>query len=464
MQEYSKSFIHSASTRDNHFQDLDDTRSWLRSLRERPDYQVKHIAFSALTQWSFDKDTGNLQHDSGRFFKIIGLHCSPSGKKTDWDQPVILQPETGILGIITREFKGIRYFLMQAKMEPGNINKVQLSPTLQATYSNYTQAHLGKLPPYTGIFLDPAARIITSQLQSETGTRFFRKFNRNIILDVDEDIPVLPGYRWLTLYELQQLMAEDDTVNMDARSVLSNITYALTVNPDGHDTALLRSMNHAAEQAHQPMQALSAWLQTQRASLHIDTEIIPLKSVRNWIQDDWSMRHCRDNYFEIVGVSVEASDREVSRWCQPLLRHQGMGLAGFLCAEINGILHFLLQAKPEPGLVANVEWAPTVSLFDYQHRALLDPQPAYSEYFLQPSARHILHSSIQSEEGGRFWNLRNHYLVIRLPEPIPAEEHYQWLTLAQVQQFSQGQCLVNSEARSLLACLNLFSSYGKTHD
>ena len=32
---------------------------------------------------------------------------------------------------------------MQAKVEPGNINSIQLSPTLQATRSNYTKAHGG---------------------------------------------------------------------------------------------------------------------------------------------------------------------------------------------------------------------------------------------------------------------------------------------------------------------------------
>ncbi len=444
MEHYRKSFIDSARARHNHFQDLEDTRRWLQLLRQRPEYQVTRIPLADMAQWYFDADSGNLRHRSGKFFSITGLRCAPGADPAaSWDQPIIQQPEIGILGIITREFHGTRYFLMQAKMEPGNINKVQLSPTLQATYSNYSQTHKGKLPPYTELFLEPGARVINSQLQSETGTRFLRKFNRNILLDSDADIPLLPGFRWLTLYEIQQLMAEDDTVNMDARSVLSNIAYA---EPDESGAA------------HRTLEQLREWLLARRASLALHTEDIPLNAVRDWVRDAWAIRHVSQNYFEVAGVRVEAGDREVPQWCQPLLKHDGLGLAGFLCAEINGVMHFLLQAKPEPGIVGSVELAPTVSLFDYQSRALSQSQSEvpYLEYFLAPAATDVLHSSIQSEEGGRFWGLRNHYLVIRLPEAIEATQNHQWLTLAQLRQLSQGESLVNSEARSLLACLRLF--------
>jgi oxidase EvaA len=37
-------------------------------------------------------------------------------------------------------------------MEPGNINKVQLSPTVQATESNYTRVHGGKAIKYLNFF------------------------------------------------------------------------------------------------------------------------------------------------------------------------------------------------------------------------------------------------------------------------------------------------------------------------
>ena len=72
---------------------------------------------------------------------------------------------------------------MQAKIEPGNVNNVQLSPTLQATKSNYTRAHQGKSPAYLEYFVNATPyQILLDQLQSEQGARFLRKRNRNIIL------------------------------------------------------------------------------------------------------------------------------------------------------------------------------------------------------------------------------------------------------------------------------------------
>lgn len=459
MSEYRSSFLHSAQALHNQFQELDDTRQWLQARQQNADYRVVRIPLAEMEQWQFAPDTGDLRHRSGKFFSIAGLHCRPvNNTAAAWEQPIIFQPEIGILGIITRDFQGTRYFLMQAKMEPGNVNLVQLSPTLQATFSNFTQAHEGRLPPYTRYFLDPDATVINSQLQSETGTRFYRKFNRNMLLDIDHDIEVLPGFRWLTLYEIQALMAGDDMVNMDSRSVLSNIAYSEAVQPAERATVFQRSATCGPEAALRPLPYLRQWLRSMRARYAIDTRPLALNAVRDWVRDDWGIRHVSRNYFEIAGVRVEAGEREVPQWCQPLLKHEGLGLAGFLCAEINGVLHFLLQAKPEPGIVGSVELGPTVSLFDYQRRAESHGEVPYLEYFLQPADTAVVHSSIQSEEGGRFWALRNHFLVIMLPgaDAIEGRDNFEWLTLAQLQQLSQGESLVNSEARTLLASLRLY--------
>lgn len=457
--DYSSSFLHSAQARHNRFQDPDDTRQWLQALQRKADCKIERIPLGEMEQWYFAPEGGDLRHRSGKFFSIGGLYCCPANKPAAaWEQPIIFQPEVGILGILTREFAGTRYFLMQAKMEPGNVNLVQLSPTFQATYSNYSQAHQGRLPPYTRYFLDTNARVINSQLQSETGTRFYRKFNRNVLLDCDHDIEILPGFRWLTLYEIQRLMSQDDMVNMDSRSVLSNIAYAGAVATGEGATLFQRSATSSADAALRSLADLHQWLYRMRDKLAIDTRPMPLNAVRDWVRDDWSIHHATRNYFEVAGVRVQAGDREVAQWCQPLLKHEGLGLAGFLCAEIGGVLHFLLQAKPEPGIVGSVELGPTVSLFDYRRRAEGQSDVPYLEYFLQAPDSTILHSSIQSEEGGRFWALRNRFLVIQLPaaDAILRQENFEWLTLAQLQQLSQGESLVNSEARTLLASLRLF--------
>ena len=46
--------------------------------------------------------------------------------------------------IIKQKKQGKDFYLLQSKIEPGNINGVQLSPTVQATKSNYLRKHGGK--------------------------------------------------------------------------------------------------------------------------------------------------------------------------------------------------------------------------------------------------------------------------------------------------------------------------------
>lgn len=108
---------------------------------------------------------------------------------------------------------GIYIFLMQAKIEPGNVNKIQISPTIQATKSNFMQTHGGKAPAYLEYFSDKQNyEIVVDQIQSEQSSRFPGKRNRNIIIVVDDDIKVLPSHRWTTLGQIKQLMHYDNLV------------------------------------------------------------------------------------------------------------------------------------------------------------------------------------------------------------------------------------------------------------
>ncbi|MFH4268324.1 NDP-hexose 2,3-dehydratase family protein, partial [Acinetobacter baumannii] len=83
------------------------------------------------------------------------------------------------------------------KVEPGNCNGLQLSPTVQATRSNYTRVHQGRAVPYLEYFVDARKhRVIADVRQSEQGSWFFQKRNRNMIVDVgDADVEVLEDFR-----------------------------------------------------------------------------------------------------------------------------------------------------------------------------------------------------------------------------------------------------------------------------
>ena len=222
---HTDSFFFSSLSRDNPFQSLAEFRLGMEELKKTGIFNVEQIPLHQLDQWHFTVGRNCLEHASGKFFKIEGLRIKTNfGTLPDWDQPIINQPEIGILGILTKVIQGTRYFLMQLKMEPGNINKIQLSPTVQATKSNFSRVHQGKLPPYLGYFNGSSpSGILIDQLQSEQGARFLEKRNRNMVVEVKEDIPVCENFCWLTLGEIKHLLSMDNLVNMDCRSVLSTI-------------------------------------------------------------------------------------------------------------------------------------------------------------------------------------------------------------------------------------------------
>ena len=199
---------------------------WITERRERSRLRAEMVPLAELDKWTIDRDTGNIFHESGKFFTISGVKARHRTRSVEleWDQPIIDQPEIGILGIAARKIDGVLHFCLQAKEEPGNIRGVQLSPTVQATYSNYTQAHGGAPPPLVGLFLDPPPeRVLFAKLQTEDGGRFLFKSNRNMIvlIDGDELIGRENGFIWLTLRQIGMLLRQDNLVNACARSVLA---------------------------------------------------------------------------------------------------------------------------------------------------------------------------------------------------------------------------------------------------
>lgn len=199
---------------------------WLKKLNKAILFQNKMIHFNGFKRWYLDSGN-NIRHESGKFFSIEGIKVkivNNNEKDKIWNQPIINQPEVGILGIICQNRYGILYFLLQAKIEPGNINKIQMSPTVQATRSNFTQVHGGKTPPYLEYFRDlKNKKIIVDQLQSEQGARFLKKRNRNIIIEIPHDhrIALLGNYCWLTLGQIKKLLQQKNIINMDTRTVLA---------------------------------------------------------------------------------------------------------------------------------------------------------------------------------------------------------------------------------------------------
>tara|TARA_B110000014_G_scaffold242674_1_gene212456 strand:- start:574 stop:1320 length:747 start_codon:yes stop_codon:yes gene_type:complete len=212
---------------DNQINKLDYIIDWFNKKREESDMVVEEIGINDLDKWNVDPDTGNIKHESGGFFEVIGVKASNTfdrevGKK-GWTQPMIAKNPGGILGIIMKRINGVPHYLLQAKAEPGNIGKLQLSPTLQATTSNLLKAHGGSKPLFAEYFDEENnPEIIYAKWQSEDGGRFHLKSNYNMIVEVkEEELEIPDSFIWVTLYQIKQLMKIENFVGPHVRGIIS---------------------------------------------------------------------------------------------------------------------------------------------------------------------------------------------------------------------------------------------------
>lgn len=458
----------------------DKVLAWIRHRNAMIKSNIHQISLADIRGWCCDRE--RIAHATGRFFSIEGIAVSVNRNKVQyWEQPIINQPEIGFLGMVTKKINGVLHFLIQAKIEPGNINVVQLSPTLQATKSNYTCAHNGKVPRYLDYFNgQKKVTVLVDQLQSEQGARFLKKRNRNIIveLDVDETIEVHEDYLWITLGQIKEMMKYDNVVNMDTRTVLSCINFG-TLSLE--TTKILESLNLFANnnftinspylyslltnkgQLHSLNYILS-WLTNMKFSTDIVVDKKRLSDLVGWNYTSDIVEHEEKKYFSVIGVRVEIENREVQSWDQPMVRPAQEGLIAFIVKRINGIYHFLVQAKIEPGNFDILELAPTVQCLTGNYRiGHNEYEVPYISDVLNTTESTIWYKAYQSEEGGRFFKEQNLNMIVEVPADFDEEvaENYCWMTLNQLSSFVVYNNYLNIAARSLLSAISLKDTHGQ---
>jgi oxidase EvaA len=463
-------FLKSAFSFENPFISTQGVIDWVNEQNNKVALEINEIAFSKLKMWNFTDGYSRIQHESGKFFSIDGLRVNTNwGEIPSWDQPIINQPEIGYLGFITKDFNGILHFLIQAKIEPGNVNFVQLSPTLQATKSNYTRAHNGNSPSYLEYFINAKSeQILLDQLQSEQGARFLKKRNRNIIIKIDEEIELLDNFVWLTLAQIKQLMMYDNLVNMDTRTVISGISYGSfsglqidlftfldnQILTNSFESKILKSAL-SSEFAVNTFDNIISLITRNKSHYDLNVERIPLYKLNNWLITKKSIEHEDNKYFKIIAVEVTIGNREVVSWTQPMVAPAQEGLCAFVCKEINGMLHFAVQAKLECGNFDIIEFAPTVQCLTGNYKDTKKGSLPFLEYVLNAPKERIILDTLQSEEGGRFYKEQNRNMIVFAGDEISNDlpEKYIWMTLNQLLTFIKYNNYINIQARSLIAAM-----------
>lgn len=401
---------------------------------------VSKISLGDSAEWI--NDHGVITHRSGRFFQIAGLRYRLEDH--DITQPIIVQQEIGILGFIIHEYKLLAY----AKVEPGNVNAVQLAPTCQATASNLDRVHQGNAPFFGYEFTHNNRNFLHDSMQSEQGTRFFKKQNRNILLASHSLIAHDDLHQWLDVDAVLELMQYDFMINTDARSTLVCSPWDKLVNREPF-TRVKHSFSAELRDSlstitSQNIQNVKNDAKNWRASFS-PPSLIPLDELADWNFDNSGVISKSGKHFDVFQIRVDVQGREKPAWDQPIISSHGEGYVELIAGRIDQKLHFLFTLQKEPGLYNAVELGPSLTVAPGS-----DMQP--SPYASSPDAKVILEYK-QSDEGGRFFQDVSTYRLIDIGTAFPPPPDGYWLTLAEIRQLLNEGGWFTNEARSVLSLL-----------
>ncbi len=437
---------------------------WIDDLNEKTNVEIKKISLEECGNWFYDKLEGQIRNKNRSFFSVKGFQKKKNGIIV-LEQPVILQNEIGYLGIICKEIDGVLNFLMQAKIEPGNINKIQLSPTIQATKSNFTQKHGGKKPNYLEYFIEANKyEIIVDQIQSEQSSRFYKKRNRNIIIKIEDDIELKPNFRWMTLGQIKRLMKRDNIVNMDTRTVLSCIPYYDHNFSDAKLNEMIKKANDKSLfksifVSHDENIIPRIYQQINNTKMFEEEEntLVPLEQLSTWKEKDNELICSHEYDFKVIFCDIMIEGREVTRWAQPLFEATGIALFGLFVCNDNGIKKILVKTRKEIGCFDSLELGPSVQLepskINIKHDDIIS-------LFIEKlhNKVNIKHDVLLSEEGGRFYHEQNRNAIIEINKNeinIKEEDGYFWVSFKTLNQLVQINNCLNIQLRNLISLLEV---------
>ena len=326
---------------------------------------------------------------------------------------------------------------MQSKIEPGNINGIQISPTVQATESNYLRKHGGKKTLFLDYFLKKKKKsnFISKIKLSEQGSRFLKKKNWNILVETkNTNIPLKKNYCWFTRENIKYLINKKNMVNMDTISVFSSV--------------IKKNINEKKLNS-------DAYIKSQlNRKIKLERKKINFKNLKGWKINKSSISDIYNKYFSIFFIDVIANLREVKKWEQPIIGDHFSSLNGFLTSKINNTKHYLLKIVSEPGF-DQLKFSSTI--FEKNFPLKSKKNVKFLSFFKK---KDCLMNVVNSDEGGRFLNNQtiNMILDIKYLKKINLTKDFTWASHNQVVNLIN-QNKMTIEARNLFACYNIDKIY-----
>ncbi len=190
-------------------------------------------------------------------------------------------------------------------------------------------------------------------------------------------------------------------------------------------------------------------------------EEIPLSECKKWIVNDDEIYHESKEFFSIKGLRVKTSIREAERgWDQPIVKQVGFdgGILGVIRKRFDGIPHYLIEAKSEPGNPNFVQFSPTLqATFSNINAAHLGNVPNYLHLFQHPEKNGKVHyRRWLAEDGGRLYNKRNLNILVEVDEDYKitfANDNFIWMSMYQIKKCIDKDAWVSNPLRSVISHL-----------
>ena len=459
--------LDSWQNREGNVNSTEELLAWIHELNTTTRVEINETSVNEDSFWFYDDYKGEILNRKRSFFSIMGIRYFENEEFVK-EQPIILQKEIGYLGIIVKVIDGVLNFLMQAKIEPGNVNCVQISPTIQATKSNFTRAHGGRLPLYFEYFekASKKGKILYDQIQSEQGSRFYGKRNRNIILLMEEEVPLYSNYRWMTLGQIKELMKIDNLVNMDTRTVISGIPF-ITYQVEKEDRDKIKKYFKDDAFFHSlfctdpadSIEKIYPVMNDYKMFQEVEKIIVPLNQLVDWKVTDFGVKCRKEAEFSVGYYDIHINGREVQHWVQPLFCAKKQAVFALFTCIIDGVRKYLISVRPEIGCFDKVEFGPTIQGTEHVGIREADIEEKLSsilQYHLA-SGEGILKNVVLSEEGGRFYHEQNQNVIVEIREQeiknLPTT--YQWVDYSCLNYLVQVNNCLNIQLRNLMSLMDI---------
>lgn len=197
-------------SRDGLFKTIRQIKERVKMLRER----VAPVIIIPLTKLPgyYISDYGIFPKNKRPFcVKYIDVKTGYREVKR-WNQPIIESSGVGRVDLICGRINGILHFLFRPVVEPGLLNKVELSPS--------EIIEPGEECP-TDQKDKERVKVLIQSWQSDEGGRFYQDKSLYRIIDMGSVYSVPESWVWLSLKQVRHFLEEGGWLTNEARSALS---------------------------------------------------------------------------------------------------------------------------------------------------------------------------------------------------------------------------------------------------